>query len=56
MDVLKPVLPLFPKLMDLHLYDLDKKLQVYEWDFDERDRYRPIKRDNSVAGRVLWGS
>ena len=55
MDVLKPVLPLFPKLKDLHLYDLDKKLQVYEWDFDERDRYRPIKRDNSVAWKSVVG-
>ena len=55
MDVFKPVLPLFSKLKELHLHDVDRKLQVYKWAFDEKDRYRPIKQDNKEAWKSNRG-
>ena len=34
--VLKEILPLYEKLTDLYLYDVDNKIQVHEWVYDER--------------------
>ena len=43
LEVLKEVLPLYEKLTDLYLYDVDNKIQVHEWVYVER-RYKHVPR------------